>query len=76
MYEEGESMSEDKPRILQATFVDMFEAQCWGELYELMHAHIKAHCKNLGMDFANVESWVIGFTTTELPTTILQEASQ
>ena len=69
-------MSEDKPRIAQATFVDMFEAECWGELYELMASHIEAHCNHLGMDFTNVESWVIGFTTTELPYTNLQEASE
>ncbi len=69
-------MSEDKPRIAQATFVDMFEAQCWGELYELMAAHISAHCENLGLNCANVESWVIGFTTSELPTTDLREASE
>ena len=60
-----------RPRIAQATFVDMFEAECWGELYELMATHIKAHCKNLGMDYANVESWVIGFTTYEIPETEL-----
>ena len=65
-------MSEDRrPIISQATFVDMFEAQCWGELYELMATHIEAHCKNLGMDFYNVESWVIGFTTSEISETEL-----
>ena len=69
-------MSNAKPRIAQATFVDMFDAECWGELYELIGTHIKAHCNHLGMDFANVESWVIGFTTTELPTTDLREVSE
>ena len=69
-------MSEVKPRIAQATFVDMFESECWGEIYELMASHISAHCERLGLNCAKVESWVIGFTTTELPDTILQEVSQ
>ena len=66
-------MSEDRrPIISQATFVDMFEDECWGELYELMATHIEAHCKNLGLNCADVESWVIGFTTSEIPETKLR----
>ena len=64
-------MTKIQPKLAQATFVDMFEDECWGGLYELMATHIEAHCKNLGMDFYNVESWVIGFTISELPETEL-----
>ena len=65
-------MSKDhRPKIAQATFVDMFEDECWGELYELMASHINAHCERLGLNCADVESWVIGFTTSEISETKL-----
>ena len=54
------------PEVTTMTFIDMFDEECYAELYNMMEKAISNTCKKYNLDTNGVETWAIGFTHEEM----------
>ena len=56
---------ENKGILSTMTFINIFDEECWGDLYELMRKAVERSCERHGLDPQGWESWAIGYTHPE-----------
>ena len=57
-------------KVATMTFINSFEEECLGELYDSMSVAVDRACKKLGLDPEFWETWAIGFTHPDVPETM------
>ncbi len=63
-------------QIRTLTYVDIFDEECFGPLYDMIDKAIRKSCVRHGLDPEDWETWAIGYTHHEVPETTIYDPGE